>query len=269
MKKLVIGCGLGLVLFAVAASAAFYYFVYRPAKTFVGSMAEMGEIAELDAKVTNTQAFTGPADGALTAAQVTRFVAVQESLHARLGAKAAELEAKYRDIEQRGDGNASLTEVAGAYKDLFGMIGEAKRAQVEALNAQGFSVEEYGWVKARFYEAAGVEMTGLDFRELATALKDGNLDAVKDMASKANDAARAAASAAASAATGTASAPAEATPPAGGPASPADATPASEPATTTPIGDTPGVGIPDVNKTLVAPHKEAMKKWFVYGMFGL
>jgi hypothetical protein len=98
-------------------------------------------------------------------------------------------------------------------------------------------------------------MTGLDFRELAGALKEGNLDAVTEMAQKANDAAKAAAGAA----TGTTTAPAD--------------TPASGPATTeppaTPIGDTPGVGIPDVNKTLVAPHKDAMKKWFVYGMFGL
>lgn len=256
MKKLVIGCGLGLVLFTVAASAAFYYFVYRPAKTFVGSMAQMGEVAELDATVANTQAFAAPTDGALTPAQVTRFVAVQEALHARMGARAAALETKYKDIEaRRGQGDASLTEVAGAYKDIFGVIAEAKRAQVEALNAQRFSLEEYAWVKARFYEAAGVEMTGLDFRELAGALKEGNLDAVTEMAQKANDAAKAAAGAA----TGTTTAPAD--------------TPASGPATTeppaTPIGDTPGVGIPDVNKTLVAPHKDAMKKWFVYGMFGL
>jgi hypothetical protein len=257
VKKLVIGCGLGLVLFTVAASAAFYYFVYRPAKTFVGSMAQMGEVAELDAKVTNTQPFTSPTDGALTPEQVTRFVAVQEALHGRMGARATELEAKYKDLEaRRGQGDASLTEVAGAYKDIFGVIAEAKRAQVEALNAQRFSLEEYAWVKARFYEAAGVEMTGLDFRELAGALKEGNLDAVKDMASKANEAAKAAAGAA----TGT-TVPAPADAPTSGPAT-------TEPPTT-PIGDTPGVGIPDVNKTLVAPHKDAMKKWFVYGMFGL
>lgn len=255
MKKLVIGCGLGLVLFSIAASAAFYYFVYRPARTFVGSMAQMGDVAELDAKVTNTQAFTAPADGALTAAQVTRFVAVQEQLHARLGARAAELEAKYRDLDKRrGQGDASLTEVAGAYKDIFGVIAEAKRTQVEALNAQRFSLDEYAWVKARFYEAAGVELTGFDFRELAGALKDGNVDAVKDMASKANEAARAAATSAPATAPGTGA---------------AAAGPAETPPREAPIGDTPGVGIPDVNKTLVAPHKDAMTKWFVFGMFGL
>ena len=37
---------------------------------------------------------------------------------------------------------------------------ERNKAAKSALNAQGFSLAEYGWVKARFYEAAGVESRG-------------------------------------------------------------------------------------------------------------
>ena len=156
MKKLVIGCGLALVLAAIAASAGFYYFVYRPARTFVASMSQLGEVAELDAKVTNTRPFTAPADDTLTEAQVKRFVAVQESLHARMGTRATELQAKYKALDERKEsGSVALTELVGAYRDLFGVIAEAKRAQVDALNAQAFSLDEYAWVKSRFYEAAG------------------------------------------------------------------------------------------------------------------
>ena len=109
-----------------------------------------------------------------------------------------------------------------AYRDLFGIIAEAKRAQVDALNAQQFSVDEYGWVKHRFYEAAGVALTGVDFRELAEQMKDGNFGALQ----KKDDA-------------------------------------------TAMTTDTPGIGIPDANRTLVAPYKEKLNAWMVYGAFGL
>ena len=33
--------------------------------------------------------------------------------------------------------------------------------------------------------------------------------------------------------------------------------------------DAPGVGIPDANKTLVAPFKDKAATWMIYGAFGL
>lgn len=249
MKKLVIGCGLALVLFAIAASAGFYYFVYRPARTFLASVSQIGELAELDAKVTNSQPFTAPGDDTLNEAQVRRFVAVQESLHTRMGTRATELQAKYKAIADRKDSGVAFTEVVGAYRDLFGIINEAKRAQVEALNAQSFSVDEYAWVKSRFYEAAGVTVTGIDFREMADKVKDGNLGALQEMITNAG--------ATISSATPEAGAAAKA--------------PANVPAETPPTidTDTVGVGIPEVNKTLVAPFKDKAATWMIYGAFGL
>lgn len=240
MKKFVIGCGLALLLVGIAGSVAFYYFVYKPARTFVASLTDLGQLAELDAKVTNTQAFTAPVDDALTDAQVRRFTAVQEALHARMGARASELQAKYKAIDARGRENVGMAEAVGAYRDLFGVIGEAKQAQVEALNAQNFSLDEYAWVKARFYEAAGVTVTGIDFRELAGKVQSGDLKALQEMVADASKTARGTAT---SAETGEASTP-------------------------TAI-DTPGVGIPDANKALVAPFKDKVSTWMLYAAFGL
>ena len=228
MKKLVIGCGLALVLFAIAGSVGIYYFVYRPAQAFLASVSQIGELAELDAKVTNTQAFTAPADDTLSEAQVRRFVAVQEGLHARMGTRATELQAKYKAIDERQDSSVAITEVVGAYRDLLGIISEAKVAQIEALNAQSFSLDEYTWVKTRFYEAAGVSVTGIDFREVASKVKDGNIGALQEMVTNASEAASG--------------------------------------AQTT---DTPELGIPEANKALVAPFKDKVSTWMVYGAFGL
>jgi hypothetical protein len=237
-----------MVLVAIAASAGFYYFVYRPARTFVASMSQLGAVAELDAKVVNTRSFTVPADDTLTEAQVKRFVAVQESLHTRLGTRAAELQAKYKAIDERKEsGKVALTDLVGAYQDLFGIIAEAKRAQVEALNAQAFSLDEYGWVKSRFYEAAGVTVTGIDFREMAGKVKSGDLQALQEMVTDAGSAVSGART------------------PAAGSAGKGNVA-----RTDTPPGtDAPGVGVPDANKALVAPFKDKAATWMIYGAFGL
>ncbi len=247
MKKLVIGCGLALVLCAIAASAGLYYFVYRPARTFLASISQVGEVAEMDARVANTAAFTAPADGRLNEAQVRRFVSVQESLHARMGTRASELQAKYKAIEQRQDSGVALADVVGAYRDLFGVIAEAKSAQVDALNAQALSLGEYAWVKTRFYEAAGVSATGIDLRELASRVQSGDLEAVQGMLSDAGDAIQ------------------------GSIGSARRPTGATETVKDTPPGgtDTPDAGIPEINKTLVAPFKQKVPTWMVYSAFGL
>ena len=229
MKKFVIGCAVALVLMVIGGSAAVYYFVYKPAKSFVSSMTEFGALAEADEKVANTATFTPPESDTLTEAQVRRFAAVQESLHAKMGARATELRTKYEALSARGK-DAGLTEVVGAYKDIFSIVGDAKRAQVDALNSQQFSLAEYGWVKARVYEAAGVSVSGIDFRELAGKLQSGDLQALQQMVSKAGDAV------------------------------------ADAPKVET---DMPEVGVPEANKTLVAPYKDKISTWMIYGAFGL
>ena len=237
MKKLVIGCGLALVLVGVLGAVGAYVFVYRPAKALISSgselMASVTRFNEIDARVANTASFAPPADGALTETQVSRYVAVMDSVHTKMGARATELETKYKALKDREGDAASIATVLGAYRDVFQIVLDAKEAQVAGLNAQNFSMEEYQWVRTRVYEAAGVQITGIDLRELAESASNGNFDALSKMAQ--------------------------------------DATNGTVDNDTPPIfaGDTPGVGIPDVNKTLVAPHKERLQTWFAYAMFGL
>jgi hypothetical protein len=171
MKKWVIGCGLALLIVLVVGVGAGYWFVYRPAQAYLASFRQLGEIAELDKRVANKSTFTPPDNGELTKATVTRFVKVQEEIQSRLGGRAAELKAKYDQIEaaQKGDKrSASFGEVLGAMKDLAGIIVEGKRAQVEALNQSQFSLEEYQWVRQAVYAAAGVTLSEIDLRNIAT-----------------------------------------------------------------------------------------------------
>jgi hypothetical protein len=59
-----------------------------------------------------------------------------------------------QEIDERG-GQASIGEMMSAYGDLTDLLVEAKRAQVEALNAQEFSLAEYNWVRQQTYRALG------------------------------------------------------------------------------------------------------------------
>ncbi len=179
MKKFVIGCGLTLVIFGIAAAIAGYYFVVRPARAFMASMTELSEVADLETALTNTSSYTPPADATLTPAQVQRFMAAQDAVQTRMGSRFTELKTKYEQLDgevRDGQRSVRLTEAVGAYRDLFGLIAEARRTQVDALNAQNFSEEEYRWVRLRVFEAAGVSVTGVDLNELVEQVKQGQLE---------------------------------------------------------------------------------------------
>lgn len=185
MKKFVMGCGCALVLVGIGLAIAGYYFVIRPARTFMASMTELSAVADLDTALTNTAPYTPPTTSTLSAAQVQRFMAVQETVKARLGARFSELQTKYEQLErERAEGQRSvqLTEAVGAYRDLFSLITAARQAQVDALNAQQFSADEYRWVRARVFEAAGLDVTGVDLGEIVENVKQGDFTLPSDAA---------------------------------------------------------------------------------------
>jgi hypothetical protein len=52
---------------------------------------------------------------------------------------------------------------------------DARRAHVDALNAEGFSSSEYAWVRLRAYEAAGIEVAStIDWSTLQDLIKKGS-----------------------------------------------------------------------------------------------
>ena len=159
MKKWVFGCLGLLLLVGVAAGVGGYFFVYRPARDYMASFAQLRVVPQLNEQVKNQDAFAAPASAELTANQVDRFLRVQEALRKSLGARLDELQAKYHTLQPDAGGEGhrpSFGEIMGALKDLSGLYVDAKRAQVAALNAEGFSLAEYDWTRGRIYEAAGI-----------------------------------------------------------------------------------------------------------------
>jgi hypothetical protein len=167
MKKGLIGCLIvGLVIVVVGGGAA-YWFVLRPmwnaGSAMVQNAQDMAKVADVEKSVSNQAPFTAPADGKLTPAQVQSFVAVQNLLFASMGKDFDALKQKYDAIEaeHKQDGkDANLGQVMGAYSDLSGLILKARQAQVEGINQQHLSLEEYRWIRQQAYSALPfIEMT--------------------------------------------------------------------------------------------------------------
>jgi len=59
------------------------------------------------------------------------------------------------------------------YRDLAGIYVEGKRAQVDALNRAGLSLEEYRWTRSQVYGALGIQLLELDIARIIADVKEG------------------------------------------------------------------------------------------------
>ena len=140
-------------------------------------MEQAREAAAQSDRLENQTTFPPPADGELSEAQVRRFLAVHERTRNALGPRWTELQAQADRIEEQAKRDArqlSFSEMVTMVRSLGSIMVEARRAHVDALNAEQFSTSEYTWVRLRAYEAAGLEvMEGIDWSQIQDAMKDG------------------------------------------------------------------------------------------------
>ena len=174
MKKVLFGCLGVLVIAAIVGGVAGYYFVYRPARSFMAGMTQLQEVPRLNARIRNTQRFSAPPDGMLTESMVQRYVQAQRAMHDSLGARLEELDSKYEVLSKQNGGNPSFSEGVEALRDLAGIIVDAKRAQVDALNANGFSLAEYDWVRKSVYAASDIPMS-VNFEHIVEQASSGQI----------------------------------------------------------------------------------------------
>jgi hypothetical protein len=177
VKKLLVGClvilVLGAVLFGVAA-----YFLYRAASPVIQNARETiagwSELERLDDSIEKKDPFNPPASNELTQAQVDRFVRVQEHVRTTLGQRMKDIETKYENLNREQGRDPTFGESMQALRELAGVFIEARRIQVDALNKEGFSQDEYSWVRERVFQAAGIEVASrMDFRKLEEAIRSG------------------------------------------------------------------------------------------------
>jgi len=142
VKKLAIGCAI-LVVLAVVGGAVGSYVVYHKVKSTIGGFAQLGGVPALEQSIRNRSPYTPPPSGEVTTAQLERLLRVQEAVRTRLGARGAEMEQKYRTLLGKKETTAlDLPQLVQAYSDIAAGYVDGKRAQVDALNDAGLSLEE-------------------------------------------------------------------------------------------------------------------------------
>lgn len=153
MKKWLIGCLVTGLLLVVVVCGAAYWFVWRPLAAsggdLMGQVDDLKKIGEAEQAVKNKSSFMTPVDGKLSAAQVNAFVTIQQTIHDKMGPDFAALEEKYKKMSEQ-DGTSqepSANDIMGGFADMTGLMAKAKQAQVEALNVQNMSLEEYRWIR--------------------------------------------------------------------------------------------------------------------------
>ncbi len=174
MKKLAIGCGIVLVLCMIAFSVVAYV-IYSKARQYTQALTQFAAVAELDKNISNKTPFSAPVNGELTEDLVHRFVAVQESVTGKLGKRVEELTAKQNEfnrLQQAEHRDATPAEAFTVVTDLMKLLLEVRTAQVDALNASHFSLEEYDWTRRQVYAAAGLSIAQLNLDKLQEAMKN-------------------------------------------------------------------------------------------------
>ncbi len=181
MKKLLAGCLIVVVLLMVVAGVGAYFLwraakpVYDGARQMVDGVSELAEAVEVESRLANTASYEGPASGELTPDQLERFLRVQAHVRRTLGQRAEAFKEKYKELgTTRPDGTEvppSLSQLIAGLGEMSQVYVDARRAQVDALNAEKFSRDEFSWVRLRVYQAAGIEAARYDPRELERMIK--------------------------------------------------------------------------------------------------
>lgn len=173
MKKFAIGCAVVLGLGAAGATAASWYAYHKVSSAFAG-FAQLSTIPDLERSVRNQGPYTPPASGEPSPKQLDRLLQVQQAVRDRLGTRANEIEYRYRKLLAKKEATAvDAPELISAYRDLAAAYMDAKRAQVDALNRAGLSLEEYRWTRSQAYGALGMPLMDLDIAGIIADVKQG------------------------------------------------------------------------------------------------
>ena len=179
MKKILTGCLIVAVIAMIGLGVAGFY-AYRAMKPVIENasnyMDKAREVARLGEEIKIKSPYEPPKNGELTPAQVERFLAVQTRVRSDLGGQWAEIEKKSADIKAKASVSPkdwTLAEFTSVFSDIGSIWVAARKSQVNAINIQRFSEEEYEWVRARVYEAAGVELAGgMDLSKIEGLARD-------------------------------------------------------------------------------------------------
>lgn len=162
-----LGCFIPTLIITALLGAAGYFFVGKPVSQLAKGFSNLEAFTTLDKQVRNTSSYTPPASSELSEEQMTRYMSVIETVQASAMSRIQTLESSFGDVDfdNLGPVEAYRT-VLTAYRVILDAAVGVKEEQVQALNAAGFSLEEYSWVRSQVAAAAGFSANELNLENL-------------------------------------------------------------------------------------------------------
>jgi hypothetical protein len=175
MKKLAIGCAAVIVVAGIAIAGGSYY-AYTKVKSTVQQFAQLAQASDIERGIRVQQTYAAPPSGELSAKQVEQLVKVLTGVRDSVGQNAVAFERNYRALAQKKEATVvDLPTLVAAYRDMATGWLDAKKAQVDALNAAGLSMSEYRWIRAEAYRALDIPFFAVDYTRLADEIKGGKI----------------------------------------------------------------------------------------------
>jgi len=138
----------------------------------VTALAELGQARDIERGVKVQTTFVVPESGELSAAQVDKLMKVTTRVRERLAQDMAVFQRTYKTLAEKKEATAAdLPALLSAYRDLAKDWVNAKRAQVDALNETGLSLDEYRWIRSAAYGALDIPFMDVDFGRIADQVK--------------------------------------------------------------------------------------------------
>ncbi|MFC4453276.1 hypothetical protein [Deinococcus sonorensis] len=161
------GClGSGVLILGVLLVLG-YVLIYKPVQNFLAGFGT----PPAQTQPQSGGATTAPAQTALTASDVQRFVRVRRDVRQAMGSSFSGVERVFTQMQQGQTPN--LLTVAGVLKDASGSIGQARAAQQRALTRERLSAARYTYVRGEVNKALGVP--DINFAAVAGAIQKGQL----------------------------------------------------------------------------------------------
>jgi hypothetical protein len=169
IKKILIAVAV-LIVLMIAAAAGVAYYVYRQVAPAMTQFAELAKLPDIEKDIRNQRPFEAPASAEISEQQIEKLLTVQSEVRKKLGVRLEAMETKYRALADKKDATfKDVGQMFHAYGDLASTWMEAKRAQVEALNAANLSLGEYQWVREQAYRSLGMMFVDMDFKKMVNS----------------------------------------------------------------------------------------------------
>ena len=166
LRNIAIGCATFLLLSGLVSGFLIYRYIVRPVQRIASSVEQLTDLSAFNERIQNTRDFVIPEDGVLSEQQFERFLKVQNELRTRLGGELTSLRDRLEPYTDQDLNFNDARELLAGARELPNLLSEIKDEQVQALNEEGFSLEEYAWVRREILRAAGDTLQSLNLSEL-------------------------------------------------------------------------------------------------------